>query len=64
MALERLVTVKDLTETVGVSRQTIETMIKDGRLPKPMQIGRNLRWHESEIMDWLENQKEARPKKF
>jgi excisionase family DNA binding protein len=50
----RLLTVSDLCERLQLSKRTISRMVAAGdRLPRPVQIGRNVRWTESDIEEWI-----------
>ncbi|MDF2939683.1 MAG: hypothetical protein K0R66_325 [Gammaproteobacteria bacterium] len=54
----RLPSVKKLT---GLSRTTIYELIREGKFPKPIPIGkRSVAWSEIEIMEWQEYRKAIR----
>ena len=44
-ALERLLTVDEVAEILGVSKRTVVRMIDDGRLKKVKGLGRSVRIH-------------------
>ena len=46
----------DLMEIAGVSRPTIYAWVEAGLLPKPIKLGRNVRWLKSDIDEWLVKQ--------
>jgi predicted DNA-binding transcriptional regulator AlpA len=48
-----LLTAKDLAELLGVSLRSVWRRKNDGTLPKPIQIGRMVRWHRQTIETWL-----------
>jgi excisionase family DNA binding protein len=49
-ALPRLVSVREVADWLGVSRQAIHRAINEGRLPKPITIGKScVRFVESEL---------------
>ena len=65
MATSTLLTQGQVCELLSMSRSTVYLIRRhDPKFPVPLTVGKSARWDESEIMDWLENQKEARPKKF
>lgn len=41
----------------GVSRSTLDRLIKCGKFPKPMKMGRLNVWKSSDIQAWLDAQK-------
>ena len=51
----RLLTRKDLSERLQISPRTISRMTCDGRLPKPLMLGRSVRWAEAEIEAWFQD---------
>ena len=52
--LDRLLTIKQITAEIGISRSTIYRLTRKGVFPKPIPIGdRGKRWPESEIKVWL-----------
>jgi prophage regulatory protein len=51
---ERLLRGKEVEKLVGVSRQTLWRMERDGDFPKRVRIGKNgVRWKASEVNAWL-----------
>ena len=48
-----LLTAKDLAELLGVSLRSVWRRISDGTVPKPVRIGRLVRWHRQTIEQWL-----------
>jgi excisionase family DNA binding protein len=48
-----LLTAEDLAELLGVSLRSIWRRINDGTVPKPVRIGRLVRWHRQTIERWL-----------
>ena len=52
--LDRLLTIKQITAEIGISRSTIYRRMREGTFPKPIRIGpRATRWPESAIKVWL-----------
>lgn len=41
----------------GVSRSTLDRLIKRGKFPKPMKMGRLNVWKSSDVQAWLDAQK-------
>ena len=50
---QNLLRVKDLQERLQLSRQGIYQMYKQKKLPKPLRIGRSIRWKPEAIEDFL-----------
>ncbi|WP_025157284.1 helix-turn-helix transcriptional regulator [Leifsonia aquatica] len=54
---DRLLTVDDLGEQLGLAKQTIYRKRSDGDdLPEPIKIGNRLRWRQSTVDAWLAKQ--------
>ncbi len=49
----RLLTRDDLCERLQLSKRTLSRMVSGGKLPRPIQLGRNVRWRESDIVQWI-----------
>jgi len=49
----QLITAATLAETLKCSRRHVERLNAAGRLPRPVRLGRAVRWLNSEIEDWL-----------
>jgi prophage regulatory protein len=52
-----LLTVKDIIAMLKVSKSTIYKWIKDGKFPKPLKFGRNSRWTEEMIKEFIDGLK-------
>ena len=51
---------KEVGSLIGVSSVTVWRRVKDGTLPKPIEIGGTRRWPKSEILACIEKAKNAR----
>jgi prophage regulatory protein len=50
----RVMRLKEVMDTTGLSRSTVYKYIADGVFPKPVTLGeRCVGWVESEVYDWL-----------
>lgn len=50
----QLITVRDLVGRLGISRHTVWRMVRDKRLPRPVQItSTRIAWREAEILAWM-----------
>ena len=49
----QLITASNLAETLRCSRRHVERLNATGRLPRPVRLGRAVRWLKSEIENWL-----------
>lgn len=54
--MDRLLSKAEVLERVGVSYPTVWLWMRQGRFPKPHDLGGVIRWRESELADWLERQ--------
>ena len=53
---DRMLGIAELEDRIGVTRNTIYVEMREGRFPRPLQIGRRaVRWPESEIQAWLDD---------
>ncbi len=53
--LGRLMTMRQLTEQINLSRSTIHRMVKRGNFPAPLRVGqRAVRWREADVVAWQE----------
>jgi predicted DNA-binding transcriptional regulator AlpA len=52
MPSARLWTLDDVMRYADLSRKTVEDLIKAGRFPAPVKVGRSLRWRETDIDNW------------
>lgn len=58
-ALDRVLTVKEVTQLIGLSRQHLSRMARDGHFPKAMQITRSrIGWRRSVILAWLQEREQ------
>lgn len=44
-----------ITHYTGMSDKWFYKLMKDGKFPKPIKLGRASRWYRSEVETWLEN---------
>ena len=56
--MDKLLTEKQVSEIVGFKRTRLFQMIEVGDFPPPKKYGRNNRWFESDIEQWLKKEKE------
>ncbi len=53
MAIERLLTLKEVINLIGFKKATIYKYIKNGKFPKQIKIGKASRWKLSDIEKWI-----------
>ncbi len=59
--MEKLLSVNQVLEYVPKSRTTIWRWVRQGYFPKPIPIGTTGKaWVQSEVEEWLQDQKEQR----
>lgn len=51
-----LLSIKQVSDAIGVSDETIEAMVARGEFPKPIRVGgkREKKWRESTLVRWLD----------
>ena len=62
MEREKMLSVKEVTETLNISRNTVIRWIAEGRI-KALKFGRQWRFRPSDISQWLEHGEAVKPKK-
>lgn len=48
-----LIDMKFITQYTSMTDKWFYQLIKDGKFPKPIKIGRSSRWFKSEVVQWL-----------
>lgn len=57
----RVIKLKDVINTTGLSRSSIYAYMAKGEFPKPIQLGpRAVAWIEEEVQGWLQMRLDAR----
>lgn len=52
--MDRLIDIKELSQTISLAEQTIYNRFnKGGDLPPAIKLGRSLRWRESDVAAWI-----------
>ncbi|HEY3591007.1 MAG TPA: AlpA family transcriptional regulator [Buttiauxella sp.] len=51
---DKFVDMAFITQLTGLMDKYFYKLIKDGRFPKPIKLGRSSRWLESEVETWLQ----------
>ncbi len=44
----------DVAKLLGISQRHLHTLNASGRLPRPIRLGRSVRWRADELRDWLD----------
>lgn len=58
----RVIKLKDVINTTGLSRSSIYAYMAKGGFPKPIQLGpRAVAWIEEEVQEWLKAKIASRP---
>ena len=57
MEKNQLYRMKDLTQLLKVSKETLYKWIKKGIFPPPIKMGKASAWFSEDIHNWLRNQK-------
>jgi excisionase family DNA binding protein len=53
LGLSRMLMVRDIAKVLGVSAPTVRRLCAKGELPKPLKIGRAVRWPVAVVEAWL-----------
>ena len=57
---ERLLTAREVTQGVGISRATLYRLLAAGTFPKPLKITSTaVRWPASEVREWANSRRRA-----
>jgi excisionase family DNA binding protein len=48
-----LLSAPEVAELLGVSKRHVAALNSSGRLPRPIRLGRAVRWHADEMREWL-----------
>lgn len=48
-----LLSAKELARLLGIHRSSVFALRNSGRLPKPVRLGRSVRWILAEIQEWI-----------
>ena len=59
---EALLSQKQVSEIISLSKAYIYTMMKRGDFPRPKKYGHVVRWFKSDVEQWLKEQKEEHNK--
>ena len=52
--LPLLLTVKQVADALSVSERHVHKLNNSGRLPRPVRLGRSVRWRREELESWVE----------
>jgi excisionase family DNA binding protein len=50
-----LITVKEVSEMLGISERTIYRLSDAGDMPSPVKLGSSVRWRRKELESWIDN---------
>lgn len=56
---EKLLKDRDVAAIIGCSRTNVWMMVRDGRLPPPLKLGRMARWRPSAVWAAIQRAEEA-----
>ncbi|MCC8378677.1 MULTISPECIES: helix-turn-helix transcriptional regulator [unclassified Xenorhabdus] len=51
--MEKLLSTKQVCETISISKPTLYRKIGSGQIPKPLKDGRTSKWKESDISEYI-----------
>jgi excisionase family DNA binding protein len=53
--MDSLIGIKELAEMLGVSVRHIHRMKASGQLPRPVYVGRSVKYQRSKLQQWMDN---------
>ena len=53
--MEELLTIDDLSKLLKIDRKGAYARLEKGQLPKPLRIGKSLRWRVESVRKWIED---------
>lgn len=53
-AIDRLLSAAEITQLLGVSRRTFESIVRRDEAPPCLLIGRQRRWRSQDVVAWLD----------
>ncbi|MBT6155458.1 MAG: helix-turn-helix domain-containing protein [Planctomycetaceae bacterium] len=56
MSDREFLTLNEVADLLSLSTCTVRRLYPKGQMPKPLKIGRSLRWRKQLILDWCEQQ--------
>lgn len=54
--MEELLTIDDLSMILKIDKKGAYSRLEKGQLPKPLRIGKSLRWRAESVRKWIEEQ--------
>ena len=55
MTTLELMTVPEVAETCSISVETVRRLTDSGAMPKPVRLGRAVRYRRRELLEWIKN---------
>ncbi len=52
---KQLLTIQDVAELCGISNEHVRRLVDRGAFPKPIRLGRSVRFRLSDVMAWVES---------
>ncbi|MFO7858943.1 MAG: helix-turn-helix domain-containing protein [Ectothiorhodospiraceae bacterium] len=50
---EPMLTSEDVARLLGCSKRTVRRLVAKGQIPRPLRIGRLIRWQQDVIVTWM-----------
>ena len=54
-----LIDIKEVARRLSVSRQTVMRLVEAGQFPRPIHVGRSLRWRLADVQAWIDEQQQG-----
>jgi excisionase family DNA binding protein len=56
---DALLTVETVAELIGYKPDTVRKLVRKGGFPKPLNLGRSVRWRAEVVNDWMRSRLNA-----
>lgn len=61
MEMRKLLDKREVAALIGVAPRTINELVRRGDFPRPLRVGKIVRWTDKQIADWVSAKIAKRP---
>jgi excisionase family DNA binding protein len=51
-----LIGIRDVAKLLGCSERHVTNLVREGRIPSPIKLGRLVRWSQQQLAAWIEGE--------